>query len=88
MKASSLNWAISASLLILAAGCAEQNSIESADKSSAEMIANEADKGNLAPLRKLNEACALEVERTGARASSCRKQDYVGSIRKPFKLRH
>jgi hypothetical protein len=65
--------------------CSKQEATES-PKFDPKMIAAEADKGNLGPLKDLNAACGAEVEKIGKRAAACATQDEVGALRKPLKL--
>ena len=65
--------------------CSKQETTES-PRFDPKMIAAEADKGNLGPLKDLNAACSAEVEKTGKRAAACMTQDEVGTLRKPLKL--
>ena len=52
---------------ILLASCSREEEAGEAARFDARYIAAEADKGNLVPLKELNEACSAEVERSGVR---------------------
>lgn len=69
----------------LLAGCGREEK-EAGPVYDPHYIASEADKGNLAPLKELNAACGLEVERTAKRGIACQAQDRVGELRQPMKL--
>jgi hypothetical protein len=86
MKSKRWRCAVAALTFTVFAGCHELNSSDSSERFDAQMIANEADNGNLEPLKALNAACASEVKKTGARSASCQTQDQVGSLRKPLRL--
>ena len=68
------------------AGCTKEELVES-PKFDAKAIAAEADRGNLEPLKKLNEACKAEVKREGKRMAACKAQDDVGGFMKPLNIR-
>ena len=70
----------------LVAACTKQEVAES-PKFDAKAIAAEADKGNLAPLSELNDACSAEVEKNGKRLAVCKVQDDVRDLRKPINIR-
>ena len=78
-------WLTVGALMVLSA-CGRQEVVES-PKFDAKAIAAEADKGNLEPLKKVNEACAAEVKREGKRMSACQAQDDVGGFMKPLNMR-
>lgn len=67
-------------------GCGKQEAAQ-APKFDPKYIAAEADKGNLAPLTELNNACSAEVQKDGRRASVCAVQDQVRDLRKPMNIR-
>lgn len=71
---------------ILLASCSKQEEAGEAARFDARYIAAEADKGNLVPLKELNEACSAESKKFKERAASCETQDRVGALRKPFRL--
>lgn len=67
-------------------GCTKQEVVE-APRFDAKVIAAEADKGNLGPLKEVNAACSAEVEKSGKRGVACSAQDDVGALRKPMAIR-
>jgi hypothetical protein len=77
-------WAIGFALLT---GCGQREAPAEPNKFDAKAIASEADRGNLEPLKELNEACTAEVKREGKRMSACKAQDDVGSLMKPLHIR-
>lgn len=68
------------------AGCTKSTDSTESVKFDPKYIATEADKGNLDPLKELNDACSAEIKKNGVRSSACNIQDQVGALRKPFKL--
>ena len=67
-------------------GCGNEHAAGDAATFDSKLIAAEADKGNLEPLKKLNAACSAEVKQYGKRAGACSAQDEVRALRKPLKL--
>lgn len=74
-----------AMLLLVLTGCSKQEAAE-ALKFDPAVVAAEADKGNLEPLKQLNAACTTEIERGGKRGPACNAQDDVGALRKPLNV--
>ncbi|MDM0116769.1 hypothetical protein QTI66_32045 [Variovorax sp. J22R133] len=85
MKPFTLVLTLSAFVLVSAA-CSKQE-VAASPKFDAKTIAAEADKGNLAPLTELNDACSAEVEKNGQRLAVCKVQDDVRDLRKPISIR-
>ena len=85
MNKKTLLWSFIGALLMLSA-CNKQEAVES-PKFDAKVIAAEADKGNLAPLTELNNACSAEVDKNGRRLAVCKVQDDVRDLRKPLNIR-
>jgi len=74
--------------LSFVAGCGKQEEVVTAGpRFDAKAIASEADKGNLEPLKRLNEACKAEVKREGKRMAACKAQDDAGGYMKPLNIR-
>lgn len=69
---------------VLLLGCGQEEK-QPAVRFDPKFIASEADKGNLTPLKELNAACSLEVERSAKRGAVCRVQDEVGLLSKPLR---
>ena len=67
-------------------GCGQEPGAGEAATFDPKIIAAEADRGNLEPLKTLNAACSAEVKNYGKRAAACLAQDEVGALRKPLKL--
>jgi uncharacterized lipoprotein NlpE involved in copper resistance len=77
--------ALSAMVLVLT-GCTKQEEAQTSTF-DAKYIAAEADKGNLAPLTELNDACSAEVKRNGKQLAVCAVQDEVRRLAKPISIR-
>jgi hypothetical protein len=72
---------LAAALLL---GACEQH--EAARTFDPKFIAQEADRGNLEPLKQLNEACRSEALKHGKRLAACATQDEVRSLAKPLRI--
>jgi hypothetical protein len=66
-------------------GCGQEPGAGEAATFDPKIVAAEADRGNLEPLKKLNAACRAEVKIHGKRAGSCSAKDEVRTLRKPLK---
>lgn len=78
-----LAFALSAMTALLMA-CGRADEVATFD---AQLVAAEADKGNLGPMTEFVKACTAEVSETVRRAELCAVLDKAGALRKPLDIR-